>query len=156
MTAEDFPLSWQPSLHSISSIVTFQAKNWHLVVPLSRLEWKNCTCPDKHRHFNWPAKPMVHQTKWIPHSIFWSVWKFPSQPDQKIHVSFQFSSPFCVCRKCWQGLHWASSPSKMYFSYMRLLHCTAVHNFCQKHVFIICPIRILSYTTLYDILRISG
>ena len=30
------------------------------------------------------------------------------------------------------------------------LHCTAVHNFCQKCVFIICPIQ------MYDILRISG
>ena len=36
------------------------------------------------------------------------------------------------------------------------LHCTAVHNFRQKRVFIICPIQMISYTKLYDILRISG
>ena len=35
------------------------------------------------------------------------------------------------------------------------LHCTGVHNFCQKCVFIICPIQMLSYTKLYDILRMS-
>ena len=36
------------------------------------------------------------------------------------------------------------------------LHCTAVHNFRQKRVFIICPIQMISYAKLYDILRISG
>ena len=36
------------------------------------------------------------------------------------------------------------------------LHCTAVHNFCQKRVFIICPIQMLSFTKLYDFLSISG
>ena len=36
------------------------------------------------------------------------------------------------------------------------LHCTVVHDFCQKRVFIICPIQMLPYTKLYDILRISG
>ena len=36
------------------------------------------------------------------------------------------------------------------------LHCTAVHNFRQKRVFIICPIPVMSYTKLYDIIRISG
>ena len=36
------------------------------------------------------------------------------------------------------------------------LHCTSVHNFCQKRVLIICPIQMLSHTKLYDILKISG
>ena len=30
-----------------------------------------------------PAKSIM--AKWISHSIFWSVWKSSSQPDQKIH-----------------------------------------------------------------------
>ena len=33
------------------------------------------------------------------------------------------------------------------------LHCTAVHNFCQKRVFIIHPIQMLSYTKLYNTVK---
>ena len=87
---------------------TFQAENLHLpwLGSSSFPDWNARTvlsliCTDTLIH-NCPAKRMVHQ--WIPHWTFWSVWKFPSQPDQKIHISFQFSSPFSMCTKCFKGV----------------------------------------------------
>ena len=80
---------------------TFQAENLHLpwLGSSSFPDWNarivlSLICTDTLIH-NCPAKRMVHQ--WIPHWIFWSVWKFPGEPDQKIHISFQFSSPFSIC-----------------------------------------------------------
>ena len=69
--------------------LTLQAENLHLVVPLSILKCRNCTCSAIHRHFSCSAKPMVHQTKW---SIDQSKSSQVNQIMQEIHFSPVFFS----------------------------------------------------------------
>ena len=106
MTVEEFPLSWQPSWKFAVGSSSWNAKIVHTLI---------CTENSIALQSQWYTGSSEFLTRSSDQSD-----SSQSQPDQKIHFSFQFSSPFSMCMKCWQGLPGASSPSKMYLSYMRL------------------------------------
>ena len=157
-SVQDFSLSWEPNLRTISSTVTFQAENWHLAVLLLFQDGM------QELYMPWHTQKLQ-----LPCKVSGTLDQVDSSLDLLISVTvpkstrsedpffFQFSSPFSMCTKCWQGLPWASSPSKMYLSYMRLYivqqfiifteNVEMQTYFCQKLVFISCPIQMLwSYT----------
>ena len=124
----------------------------------SRLECKNCTCPDIHRHFNSQLPCKANGTpvgSSLDLLISVNVPLVVNQIRRYIFLSSSLLPSPCVRNVC-------KAYPRPCFSIENVLklhaplHCTAVHNFCQKRVFIIFPIQMLSYTRLYDILRISG
>ena len=114
---------------------------WRIL--FSRLEWKNCTYPDIHRHFNSQLPCRANGTP-VDSS------PDPDQPEsslvnqirRSIIPSSSLLPSLCVRNVC-------KSYPRPGFSIENILklhaplHCTAVHNLCQKGVFIICPIQML-------------
>ena len=120
----------------------------------SRWECKNCTCPDIHRHFNSQlpcrANGQWYTSGFLTRSSDQSERSLVNQIRRSIFLSSSLLPSLCVRNAC--KAH--PRPGLSIENVLKLhapLHCTAAHNFCQKRVFIICPIQMLSYTKLYDI-----
>ena len=151
-----FPFSWQLNLHSISSIVTFQAENLHSVVPLFQIVMQELYMPWYTQTLQLPCKANGTQDQ-VDFSLDLLI-------SLKVHKSTRSEDPFFfpVLFSLLYVYEMLARPTLGLFAIENVLklhaplHCTAVHNFCQKRVFIICPIQMLSYTKLYDFLRISG
>ena len=122
----------------------------------SRLECKNCTCPDIHiLQFTIALQSEYYTSGFLTRSSDESESSLVNQIRRSIFLSSSLLSSLCVRNVC-EAYPTPGFSIEYVLKLHGPLHCTAVHNFCQKRVFIICPIQLLSYTKLYDILRISG
>ena len=156
MTVEVFPFRENQIYTPFLQLILSKPKiyTWWFFF-FSRLKCKSCRCPDIHRHFNCPCK-----ANGTPDQVDFSLNFFISL---KVPKSTRSEDPFffpvlfsflCVYEML--------APTLGLFSIENVLnlhaplHCTAVHNFRQKRVLIICPIPVMFYTKLYDIIRISG
>ena len=98
-----FPCRGKPNLHASFLTVTFQAEHLSLILlPLFRLQCNNFTCLIIHRTLQLPCKTNlgilgVGQVDFSLDLLI--ILKVPkSKTDQKIHFSFQFTSPCSTCR----------------------------------------------------------
>ena len=156
MTVEDFSFSWQTNLHFISSIDTFQAENLHFVVLfLFQIGMQELYIPWYIQTFQLPL-----QSQWYTRPSGFLTQSFDQSESSEVNqirrsIFFPFLFSFLYVYEM------LARPTLGLFSIENVLnlhaplHCTAVHNFRQKRVFIICPIQMIFYTKLYDILRIS-
>ena len=125
---------------------------WRFLI--SRWECKNCTCPDIHRHIV-SLQSQWYTSGFLTRSSDQSGSSLVNQIRRSIFLSSSLLPSLCYEMFARRTL----GPGFSIENVLKLhapLHCTAVHNFCQKRVFIICPIQMLSCTKFYDNLRIPG